>query len=60
MAALARLEPNRDKLGAAGAAELVLGGFKTHPGQAPVLCKMALALDVLSQVHAYPCVHIST
>ena len=35
VASLARLEPNRDKLGALGAAELVLNGFKTHPNQVP-------------------------
>ena len=49
IASLARLEPNREKLGGSGACEIVLNGFKNHPSQAPVLCKMALALDVLSQ-----------
>jgi hypothetical protein len=49
IASLARLEPNREKLGQSGVCDLVLNGFRTHPAHAPVLCKMALAMDVLSQ-----------
>ena len=49
IASLSRLEPNRSKLGSSGACQLVLDGFRHHPSQAPVLCKLALALDVLSQ-----------
>ena len=33
IASLARLEPNREKLGSSGACEIVLNGFKNHPSQ---------------------------
>ena len=46
VASLARLEPNRDKLGSLGAAELVLNGFKTHPNQVPPAPAPALAPDM--------------
>ena len=44
VASLARLEPNRDKLGSLGAAELVLNGFKTHPNQVPTAPATAIEL----------------
>jgi hypothetical protein len=43
------LEPNRKKLGESGACDLVLKAFQNHSKSAPVLCKAALALDVLSR-----------
>ena len=47
VASLARLEPNRDKLGSLGAAELVLNGFKTHPNQVPTAPATAIELRLI-------------
>lgn len=47
MAALARLEPNREKLGANGAIGIILSGLGNHSGDDRVLTKLALATDAI-------------
>ena len=49
VASLARLEPNRERLGAAGAVELVLAGLEQHAKIDSVVTTMATATDRLCQ-----------
>eukprot|EP01038_Epipyxis_sp_PR26KG_P004281 gene4281-6066_t len=49
IASLGRLSENCEKLGAAGGCDLLFNAFKGHISNAPVVGKIALAIDVLSQ-----------
>ena len=49
IASLARLDDNRERLGQAGACELLVASLQTHGGEENVTEKLALAIDALSQ-----------
>lgn len=47
VASLARLEDNRAKLGEAGVCDLIMSALRVHLAVPSVVCKMALAIEVL-------------
>jgi len=49
ISSLGRLDENRDKLGQAGACELIVASINQHSSNGMVVGKLALAVDVLSQ-----------
>lgn len=49
IASLARLDDNRQRLGDAGACELLVTSLQTHGGEDNVAEKLAIAIDALSQ-----------
>lgn len=49
IASLARLDDNRQRLGQAGACELLVTSLQTHGGEDGVTEKLAIAIDALSQ-----------